>query len=353
MEKVRVAINGFGRIGRLLLRYGIDNPKIEFVAINDIADLNVLAYLFRYDTPLGRFNGTVVTENGALVVNGKPIRFLTERNPEALPWGDLKIDYVVESTGMFVDTSKPETDPRKHLAAGARRVVISAPAKTEEHVKTFVLGVNHTEFDPSIHRVISNASCTTNCLAPVVKVVNDNWGIEWGLMTTVHAVTATQKTVDSPVKKFDVLKVRSGRAAGHNIIPATTGAAAAIGLVIPSVRGKLTGMAFRVPMVTGSVVDLTVLTKKETTLEEIGKKMEEAANTPLEEGGLKGCLGFTRDPIVSSDVIGDTRGSLFDFNASIALKDNKRFFKLVAWYDNEAGYVNRLLDFLVYLSGRE
>jgi len=359
MGKARVAINGFGRIGRLLLRYGLGNPNLEFVAINDVADLRVLAYLFKYDSAYGPFEGTVIVEDKALVINGKPIRFCSEKDPAALPWGDMKVDYAVESTGIFIDTGKPEVDPRKHLKAGARRVVVSAPAKTDEDVKTFVLGVNHREFDPAKHTVISNASCTTNCLAPVVKVVNDNWGIENGLMTTVHAMTASQKTVDSPSRiskglddVADNLKVRSGRAAG-NIIPAKTGAAAAIALAIPAVKGKLTGMAFRVPTLTGSVVDLTVLLQRETTLEEIGKKMEEAANTPLEDGGLKGCMGFTRDPFVSSDIVGSRLGSMFDYYACLPQKGSTRFFKLVSWYDNEAGYTNRLVDMLAYMAGRE
>jgi glyceraldehyde 3-phosphate dehydrogenase len=309
--------------------------------------------MFKYDTEFGPFNGTVEVRDNNLVINGKTIRFTSERDPAALPWKELEVDYAVESTGIFIDTANEAKDPRKHIAAGAKRVVISAPAKTEADVKTVVLGVNHREYDPALHTLVSNASCTTNCLAPVVKVVWDNFGLESGLMTTVHALTASQPTVDSPKGAFNPLKVRSGRAGGVNIIPASTGAAAAIGLVMPQVRGKLTGMAFRVPTVTGSVVDLTMLTQKETTLDEIAAAMEKAANTPLEEGGMKGVLRFTKDPLVSSDIIGERHSSIFDYHACLAFPDNKRFFKLVSWYDNEFGYANRVVDLLGYIATRE
>lgn len=352
MAKVRIAVNGFGRIGRLVVRNGINNPNLEFVAINDVADLDVLAYMFKYDSAFGPFDGTVETEGNSLVINGKPIRFESKLDPAQLPWKELEVDFAVECTGIFINSGEAKTDPRKHMQAGARKVVISAPAKTEEHVKTMVMGVNHTEYDPALHDVISNASCTTNCLAPVVKVVYDNFGLENGLMTTVHALTASQKTVDSPKGKFHPMKVRSCRAAGSNIIPATTGAAAAIGLVMPHVKGKLTGMAFRVPTITGSVVDLTLLTQKDTTLDEITGKLEEAANTPLEAGGMKGVLRVTRDPLVSSDIIGERHSSIFDYHASISFDGNPRFFKLVSWYDNEFGYATRVLDLLCYIANR-
>ena len=353
MSKARVGINGFGRIGRLVVRNAVNNPYFEVVAVNDLANLEVMAYMFKYDSAFGPFDGTVEVVDNNLVINGKTIRFTSERDPANLPWQDLAVDYAVECTGIFINTADANKDPRKHIAAGARRVVVSAPAKTEEFVKTVVMGVNHTEYDPSLHTIISNASCTTNCLAPVVKVVSDNFGLENGLMTTIHAVTASQPTVDMCRGGFDPLKVRSSRAAGNNIIPASTGAAAAIGLVMPEVRGKLTGMAFRVPTITGSAVDLTVLTKRDTTLEEIASKLEAAANTPLAQGGMKGILRFTKDPLVSTDIIGERHSSIFDYHACIAFPDNKRFFKLVSWYDNEFGYSNRVVDLLGYIAGKD
>jgi glyceraldehyde 3-phosphate dehydrogenase len=353
MAKARVAINGFGRIGRLVVRNSVNNPNFEVVAVNDLANLEVMAYMFKYDSAFGPFDGTVEVVDGNMVINGKEIRFTAERDPANLPWKKLEIDYAVECTGIFIDAGNPDKDPRKHIAAGAKRVICSAPAKTEDVVKTVVMGVNHTEYDPAVHTVVSNASCTTNCLAPVVKVVSDNFGIENGLMTTIHAVTASQPTVDISRGGFDPLKVRSSRAAGINIIPASTGAAAAIGLVMPEVRGKLTGMAFRVPTITGSAVDLTVLLQKDTNLEEISNKLEAAANLPLEDGGMKGILRFTKDPIVSTDIIGERHSSIFDYHACIAFPDNKRFFKLVSWYDNEFGYANRVVDLLGYVAGRE
>lgn len=353
MSKARVAINGFGRIGRLVVRNSMNNPNFEVVAVNDLADLDVMAYMFRYDSAFGPFDGTVEVVDGNLVINGRTIRFTAERDPANLPWQELEIDYAVECTGIFIDTGDANRDPRKHLAAGAKRVIISAPAKTEADVKTVVLGVNHTEYDPALHKIVSNASCTTNCLGPVVKVVSDNFGLENGLMTTIHAVTASQPTVDISRGSFHPLKVRSSRAAGINIIPASTGAAAAIGLVMPEVRGKLTGMAFRVPTITGSAVDLTVLTQKDTTLDEIAARLETAANTPLDQGGMKGVLRFTKDPLVSTDIIGERHSSIFDYHACISFPDNKRFFKLVSWYDNEFGYANRVVDLLGYVASKD
>ncbi len=353
MASAKIGINGFGRIGRLVARFAQNNPDLEIVGINDVVDLNVLAYLFKYDSAYGPFDGTVEVDGNNLVVNGKAIRYTSILSPAELPWGELGVDYAVESTGIFRDTANPAKDPRMHLTAGAKRVVVSAPAKTEADVKMLVLGVNHTEFDPALHTVLSNASCTTNCLAPVVKVIHDNWGVESGLMTTIHAATAGQATVDSPSKKFDPLGVRSGRSVFNNIIPAATGAAAAIGLVMPAVRGKLTGMAMRVPTMTGSAVDLTVVTERDTSLNEIGAKMKAAAETPLGQGGMKGILAYSEDALVSSDIIGDTHSSIFDRNACIEFKENRRFFKVVSWYDNEAGYANRLVDLLTYMAGRE
>ena len=353
MAKVKIGINGFGRIGRLVLRFGIDNPNLEFVGINDIADLEVLAYLLKFDSAYGPFGGTVDIDGNNLVVNGQKIRYTSIRTPAELPWKELGVDYAVDATGIFRDTSNEGKDPRMHLRAGARRVVVSAPAKIEADVKTIVLGVNHKEFDPAKHTVLSNASCTTNCLGPLVKVVSDSFGVESGLMTTIHAATATQATVDSPSKKFDPLGVRSGRSILNNIIPASTGAAAAIGLVMPEVRGKLTGMAMRVPTMTGSAVDLTVITQKDTTFKDIAARLKAASETPLIEGGMKGILRYSEDALVSSDIIGDTHSSIFDYHACISFPDNKRFFKLVSWYDNECGYANRMVDLLTYMAGQE
>lgn len=353
MSKVKIGINGFGRIGRLVLRYGATNPNLEFVGINDIADLEVLAYLLKYDSAYGPFEGTVDIDGNNLVVNGNKIRYTSIRTPAELPWSELGVDYAVDATGIFRDTSNEGKDPRMHLKAGAKRVVISAPAKTEADVKTFVLGVNQKEYDPAKHTVLSNASCTTNCLAPVVKVISDNFGVDSGLMTTIHAATATQATVDSPSGKFDPLGVRSGRSILNNIIPASTGAAAAIGLVMPEVRGKLTGMAMRVPTMTGSAVDLTVVTQKDTSLDEISAKVKAISETPLEQGGMKGILKYSTDALVSSDIIGDTHSSIFDRHACIAFPDNKRFFKVVSWYDNECGYANRLVDLLTFMADNE
>ncbi|MGJ4746655.1 MULTISPECIES: type I glyceraldehyde-3-phosphate dehydrogenase [Leptospira] len=330
----RIAINGFGRIGRLVFRSGIKDPNIEFVAINDLVTPDNLGYLLKYDSTHGRFNGTVEHTEDALIVDGKKVLCVSERDPEKLPWKDLKVDYVIESTGLFTDRVGAE----KHIKAGAKKVVISAPAKDKD-IPTFVMGVNNEKYDPSKDHVVSNASCTTNCLAPITKVVLDNFGIEEGLMTTIHATTATQPTVDGPSKK----DWRGGRGAMQNIIPASTGAAKAVGLCIPEVNGKLTGMSFRVPTPDVSVVDLTVRTTKETSLKEISAKMKEAS-----EGAMKGILGYTDEMVVSNDFLSSTLSSIFDADACIEL--NSRFFKLVSWYDNEMGYSNRVLDLIRYMA---
>ncbi|EPG67825.1 type I glyceraldehyde-3-phosphate dehydrogenase [Leptospira wolffii] len=330
----RIAINGFGRIGRLVFRSGIKDPNIEFVAINDLVTPDNLGYLLKYDSTHGRFNGTVEHTDKELIVDGKKVLCVSERDPEKLPWKDLKVDYVIESTGLFTDRVGAE----KHIKAGAKKVVISAPAKDKD-IPTFVMGVNNEKYDPSKDHVVSNASCTTNCLAPITKVVLDNFGIEEGLMTTIHATTATQPTVDGPSKK----DWRGGRGAMQNIIPASTGAAKAVGLCIPEVNGKLTGMSFRVPTPDVSVVDLTVRTTKETSLKEISAKMKEAS-----EGAMKGILGYTDEMVVSNDFLSSTLSSIFDADACIEL--NSRFFKLVSWYDNEMGYSNRVLDLIRYMA---
>lgn len=333
---LHIGINGFGRIGRMVMRAGSKNPNIEFVAINDLVPSDNLAYLLKYDSTHGRFDGEVRADGDAIILNGKRIECLSERDPAQLPWGKLQVDFVLESTGLFTTTESAGA----HLQAGAKKVVISAPVKSKE-IKTLVMGVNHEQYDPNTNDVVSNASCTTNCLAPVVKVVLDNWGIEEGLMTTVHAVTATQPTVDGPSKK----DWRGGRGGFQNIIPASTGAAKAVGLCIPEVAGKLTGMAFRVPTANVSAVDLTVRTEKATNYDEICAAMKSAA-----EGSLSGVLGYTDEEVVSSDFIGSTLSSIFDAGAGIGLSD--RFFKLVSWYDNEMGYSNRVLDLIEYMSRR-
>ncbi|MAU06913.1 MAG: type I glyceraldehyde-3-phosphate dehydrogenase [Deltaproteobacteria bacterium] len=333
---LRIGINGFGRIGRMVLRAGSQNPNLEFVAINDLVPADNLAYLLKYDSTHGGFAGEVRADGDAVILNGKRIQCLSERDPAQLPWGKLDIDFVIESTGLF---TTHET-AGGHLQAGAKKVVISAPVKSQE-IKTLVMGVNHEQYDPNADDLVSNASCTTNCLAPVVKVVLDNWGVEEGLMTTVHAVTATQPTVDGPSKK----DWRGGRGGFQNIIPASTGAAKAVGLCIPEVAGKLTGMAFRVPTANVSVVDLTVRTEQATSYDEICAAMESAA-----EGSLNGFLGYTNEEVVSSDFIGSPFSSIFDAGAGIGLSD--RFFKLVSWYDNEMGYSNRVLDLIEYMSRR-
>lgn len=337
--KTRIGINGFGRIGRLVFRAlterGLLGKDFEVVAINDLVGADNLAYLLKYDSTQGRFNGTVEAKGeDTLVVNGHAIKCLAiKEGPAALPWKDLNVDIVIESTGLFTSDEKA----MGHITAGAKKVLISAPAKGDK-VRTIVLGVNDKDLQKS-DTIISNASCTTNCLAPITKVILENFGIEEGLMTTVHSYTATQKTVDGPSKK----DWKGGRTAAINIIPSTTGAAKAVGLVLPEVKGKLTGMSFRVPTPTVSVVDLTVKTTKATSYAEICKKMKEAA-----EGELKGILGYTEDEVVSSDFIHDTHSSIFDAGSGIELNDH--FFKLVSWYDNEWGYSNRCVDVLQRLA---
>lgn len=338
MAPIKVGINGFGRIGRLVFRAGIGNPNIEFVGINDLFPPESLGYLLKYDSTHGRFSGSVEVKADGLVVNGAFIPCSAERNPEALPWGKLGVDYVVEATGLFTTHETAS----KHLQAGAKRVVISAPTQDPDNVPTLLVGVNHETFDPAKHTIVSNASCTTNCLAPIAKVINDNFGLEEGLMTTVHAMTATQPTVDGPSRK----DLRGGRGAAQNIIPSSTGAAKAVSLVLPELKGKLTGMAFRVPTPDVSVVDLTFRTAKATTYGAICAAMKEAA-----EGPMKGVLGYTEDPVVSTDFTTDPHSSIFDAKAGIALND--RFFKVVSWYDNEWGYSNRMIDLMLSMAAKD
>lgn len=333
---ISIAINGFGRIGRLACRIASLRKDIRIVAINDLVPSDNLAYLFKYDSTHGTYPGEVRAEGDRIFVNGQEIRVFSERDPEKLPWKELNVDYVIESTGLFTD---PET-ARKHLTAGAKRVIISAPAKGD--IPTFVLGVNEDKYDPQKDRIVSNASCTTNCLAPITKVLIDSFGIEEGLMTTIHAVTATQPTVDGPSKK----DWRGGRGAAQNIIPASTGAAKAVALCIPEVKGKLTGMAMRVPLADVSVVDLTVKLVKSTSYEAICQAMKTAA-----EGKMKGILAYCDEPLVSSDFISSTYSAIFDKDAGIALND--RFFKVVAWYDNEMGYSCRIVDLVEYMAAKE
>ncbi len=331
MSKIKVGINGFGRIGRLAFRAAQLRNDIEIVGINDLIDVEYMSYMLRYDTVHGRFNGTVEVKDGKLVVNGKAIRVTSEKDPANLKWDEVGAEYVIESTGLFLEKAKAEA----HIKAGAKRVIMSAPSKDDTPM--FVYGVNHKTYTKDMS-IISNASCTTNCLAPITKVLHDNFGVVEGLMTTVHATTATQKTVDGVSAK----DWRGGRAAAGNIIPSSTGAAKAVTKVIPELKGKLTGMAFRVPTLNVSVVDLTCRLEKATTYEEICKKMKEAS-----EGELKGILGYTEDEVVSSDFITDPRTSIFDAKAGIMLNPN--FVKVVAWYDNEWGYSNKLLDMIAYM----
>lgn len=331
-----IAINGFGRIGRLVFRNAILRYDLNVVAVNDLVPADNLAYLLKYDSIHGRFPGSIEVEEDAIVVNGKRVLVLSERSPEKLPWEKLAIDCVVESTGLFIT----EEEAGRHLQAGAGRVVITAPAKGE--IPTYVMGVNHKKYTPDRDRIISNASCTTNCLAPVAKVLLDTFGIEEGLMTTVHAMTATQPTVDGPSKK----DWRGGRSASQNIIPASTGAAKAVALCLPELKGKLTGMAFRIPTADVSVVDLTVKLSRDTTYEEICQELKKAADGPL-----KGILAYCDEEVVSSDFIGDTHSSIFDKGAGIAL--NSTFYKLILWYDNEMGYSCRVIDLLAYIASRD
>jgi glyceraldehyde 3-phosphate dehydrogenase len=323
---MKIGINGFGRIGRLAFRAAIERPDIEVVGINDLVEPEYMAYMLKYDSTHGKFNGTVAVEGGHLIVNGKTIRVTAEKDPANLKWNEVGAEVVIESTGLFLT----QESAQKHIDAGAKKVVMSAPAKDD--TPTFVMGVNHKQLKADQH-IVSNASCTTNCLAPVAKVLNDKFGIEEGLMSTIHAVTATQKTVDGPSAK----DWRGGRGAYQNIIPSSTGAAKAVGLVLPELKGKLTGMSFRVPVADVSVVDLTARLKTPATYEEIKAAMKEAS-----EGELKGILGYTEDEVVSEDFKGDARTSIFDAKAGIALSNN--FVKVVSWYDNEWGYSNKLID---------
>ena len=328
---IKIGINGFGRIGRLAFRSAIKRSNIQIVGINDLLDVEYLAYMLKYDSVHGQFDGEVEVKDGKLVVNGNAIRITAERDPANLKWDEVDAEYVIESTGFFLT----EETAGKHLEAGAKKVVLSAPSK--DHTPMFVMGVNNTELKAD-QKIFSNASCTTNCLAPITKVLNDNFGIVEGLMTTVHAATATQKTVDGPSMK----DWRGGRSAIHNIIPSSTGAAKAVGKVIPAMNGKLTGMAFRVPTMDVSVVDLTVKLEKPASYKEICAAMKTAS----ESGPMKGVLGYTEDLIVSQDFVGDTRTSIFDANAGIALNDN--FVKVVSWYDNEIGYSTKIVDLIEY-----
>lgn len=323
---MKIGINGFGRIGRLAFRAAIERPDVEVVGINDLVEPDYMAYMLKYDSTHGPFKGSIAVEGGHLVVNGKTIRVTAEKDPANLKWNEVGAEVIIESTGLFLT----QETAQKHIDAGAKKVVMSAPAKDD--TPTFVMGVNHKQLKADQH-IVSNASCTTNCLAPVAKVLNDKFGIEEGLMSTIHAVTATQKTVDSPSGK----DWRGGRGAYQNIIPSSTGAAKAVGLVLPELKGKLTGMSFRVPVSDVSVVDLTARLKTPATYEEIKKAMKDAS-----EGELKGILGYTEDEVVSEDFKGDARTSIFDAKAGIALSNN--FVKVVSWYDNEWGYSNKLID---------
>ncbi len=334
---IRLGINGFGRIGRAIFRLIHKKfPDVKVVAINDLVSSSTLAYLLKYDSVHGRFEADVKTNENELVVDGKVTQVLQEKDPTNLPWKELQVDYVIEATGIF----KKKEDITKHIDAGAKRVILSAPAK--DKIPTYVMGVNHTLYDPNKDFIISNASCTTNCLAPLTKVLLDAFGIEEGLMTTIHAVTPTQPTLDSPSKK----DLRGGRSAMQNIIPASTGAAKAVAQCIPEVEGKLTGMAFRVPVADVSVVDLTLRLTKSTSYDTICSTIKSSA-----ESDLKGILEYTDEEVVSSDFIGNTHSSIFDKHAGIALNNN--FFKLVAWYDNEVGYACRMIDLMRYIAAKD
>ena len=329
---IKIGINGFGRIGRFVFRAGINCDDIEFLGINDPGMTpDYMAYMLKYDTMHGQFDGTISYDDESITVNGKKVMFYQKFNPSEIPWGKLGVEYVVESTGLFLTQEKAQG----HIDGGAKKVVMSAPSK--DGTPMFVCGVNLDAYTPDM-KFVSNASCTTNCLAPIAKVLNDKWGITDGLMTTVHSTTATQKTVDGPSKK----DWRGGRAAAGNIIPSSTGAAKAVGKVIPELNGKLTGMSMRVPTLDVSVVDLTVNLSKPAKYEEICAAMKEAS-----EGELKGILGYTEDAVVSSDFLGDTRTSIFDAKAGIALTDT--FVKVVSWYDNEIGYSNKVLDLIRHM----
>jgi len=328
---IKVGINGFGRIGRIVFRAAQERNDLEIVAINDLLDADYMAYMLKYDSTHGRFNGTVAVKDGHLVVNGKTIRVTAERDPANLKWGEVGVDVVAEATGLFLT----DETARKHITAGAKKVVLTGPSK--DNTPMFVMGVNHKSYDGQ--DIVSNASCTTNCLAPLAKVLNDKFGIIEALMTTVHATTATQKTVDGPSHK----DWRGGRGASQNIIPSSTGAAKAVGKVIPELNGKLTGVAFRVPTPNVSVVDLTARIEKSATYEEICAAMKAAS-----EGELKGVMGYTDEDVVSTDFNGEKLTSVFDAKAGVSL--NKNFVKLVAWYDNETGYSNKVLDLISHIA---
>ncbi|MCL2435932.1 MAG: type I glyceraldehyde-3-phosphate dehydrogenase [Lentimicrobiaceae bacterium] len=331
MKKIKVGINGFGRIGRLVFRASMQRDDVQIVGINDLLDVNYMAYMLKYDTVHGQFTGDVAVKDGKLIVNGQEIRVTAEKDPANLKWNEIDAEYIVESTGLFLTKETAQ----KHIDAGAKVVVMSAPSKDDTPM--FVMGVNHKNYNGE--NIVSNASCTTNCLAPITKVLHEKFGLVEGLMTTVHAMTASQKTVDGPSAK----DWRGGRAASGNIIPSSTGAAKAVTKVIPELKGKLTGMSFRVPTLNVSVVDLTCRLEKETTYDEIKATMKHAS-----ENELEGILGYTEDAVVSSDFIGDPRTSIFDAGAGIMLNSN--FVKVVAWYDNEMGYSHKIVEFIVYMN---
>lgn len=335
MSKIKIGINGFGRIGRLVFRAAEQTDNVEVVGINDLIDVEYIAYMLKYDSTHGKFDGEVSVSNGNLVVNGREVRVSSERNPADLKWDAIGAEYVAEATGIFLTKETAQG----HLDAGAKKVVMTGPSKDDTPM--FVMGVNNEKYTNDMD-FVSNASCTTNCLAPIAKVLNDNWGIDEGLMTTVHATTATQKTVDGPSAK----DWRGGRGAGQNIIPSSTGAAKAVGKVIPELNGKLTGMAFRVPTPDVSVVDLTVKLEKAATYEEVKAKMKE-----LSEGAMAGVLGYTEDAVVSNDFIGDARTSIFDAGAGIQLSD--KFLKVVSWYDNEWGYSNKVVELIAHMDSKK
>ncbi len=330
---MKIAINGFGRIGRLVFREMIEQEEFEVVAINDLVEADNLAYLLQYDSTHGKFKKEIHSEGDCLVIGNQKVKVFSQKDPLKLPWKDLGVDVVVEATGLFTHADHA----KMHLESGAKKVVITAPGKGD--IPTFVMGVNHTDYDPNKDHIISNASCTTNCLAPIAKVLLDNFGIEEGLMTTIHAVTATQPTVDGPSKK----DFRAGRGALQNIIPASTGAAKAVAKCIPEIEGKLTGMAFRVPLANVSCVDLTVRLTKPTSYEEIAAAMKQASVK-----SMKGFLGYTEQPVVSSDFIGSSYSSIFDKGAGLSLNSN--FYKLISWYDNEMGYSCRTVDIVRYMA---
>jgi glyceraldehyde 3-phosphate dehydrogenase len=338
MAPLRVGINGFGRIGRLVFRAGLGNPNIEFVGINDLVPPDNLAYLLKYDSTHGTFSGAVSASPEGITVDGHFVPCMAMRNPAELPWASLGADYVVEATGLFTDYDGAES----HLKAGAKRVIISAPTKDPEKVSTFVMGVNHEQFNPAQDLIVSNASCTTNCLAPLAKVLHESFGLTEGLMTTIHAMTATQPTVDGPSKK----DWRGGRGAAQNIIPSSTGAAKAVALVLPELKGKLTGMALRVPTPDVSVVDLTFKTEQPTSYKAICEAMKAAAS-----GALQHILAYTEDAVVSTDFQSDPHSCIFDAEAGIEL--NANFFKVIGWYDNEWGYSNRVIDLMMYIAQKD